>query len=151
MSTRERIAADLKAALKARDKARTSTLRLMQAAFTERDILNRGTGKEAASEEEVLAILSKMVKSREESVRAFTEGGRPELAEIENAEIEIIREYLPAAMSEAEAEEAVRAAIAKTGAASPRDMGAVMAALKAEHGGRMDFGRASGLVKQLLS
>lgn len=151
MSTRERIAADLKTALKARDKARTSTLRLMQAAFTERDILNRGTGKEAASEDEVLAILSKMVKSREESVRAFTEGGRPELAEIENAEIEIIREYLPAAMSEAEAEEAVRAAIAKTGAASPRDMGAVMAALKAEHGGRMDFGRASGLVKKLLS
>lgn len=151
MSTRERIAEDLKTALKARDSNRVGTLRLVQAAFTERDILNRGAGKEPTSEDEALAILIKMVKQREESARAFTDGGRPELAEKEKGEIAVIQDYLPAAMSEAEAEAAIRAAIAEAGASSPKDMGAVMAVLKASHGGRMDFGKASGTVKRLLS
>lgn len=151
MSTRERIAEDLKTALKARDSNRVGTLRLVQAAFTERDILNRGAGKGPTSEDEALAILTKMVKQREESARAFFDGGRPELAEKEKGEIAVIHDYLPAAMSEAEAEEAIRAAIAEAGASSPKDMGAVMAVLKAKHGGRMDFGKASGTVKRLLT
>jgi uncharacterized protein len=151
MSTRQRIAEDLKTALRARDSNRVGTLRLVQAAFTERDILNRGAGKEPTSEDEALAILTKMVKQREESARAFTDGGRPELAEKEKGEIAVIQDYLPAAMSEAEAEAAIRAAIAEAGASSPKDMGAVMAVLKASHGGRMDFGKASGTVKRLLS
>ncbi len=151
MSTRDKIAEDVKTAMKARDAKRVSTLRLMQAAFNERDILNRGTGKAAAGEDEAMAILAKMVKSREESAKAFTDGGRPELAEAERGEIAIIREYLPEPMVGAETEEAIRGAIAEAGATSPRDMGAVMALLKTRFGGRMDFGQASGTIKRLLS
>jgi uncharacterized protein YqeY len=140
----------LKAAMKSRDVARTSTLRMMLAAFKNRDVEVRGGGGEAASEEELLASLAKMLKQREESAKAFDDGQRPELAAKERAEIEVIRDFMPKQMDEAEMQAAVAAAIAEAGATSVRDMGKVMATLKARHAGAMDFGNASALVKSKL-
>ncbi len=148
---RDRLAGDVKAAMKAGDKARLSTLRLVQAAVKDRDIANRGIGKEAASDDEIVQLLAKMVKQREESAKAFDDGGRPELAAKERAEIEVIREFLPRQMDEAQAQAAIRATIAETGAAGVKDMGKVMAALREKYVGQMDFGRASAQVKALLS
>lgn len=147
---RERLAEEVKAAMKGGDKARLSTLRLMQSAVKDRDIANRGTGKEAASDDEVLQLFAKMVKQREESAKAFEDGGRPELAAGERAEIAIIRDFLPRQMDEAETAAAVRAVIAETGAAGVKDMGKVMAALREKYAGQMDFSKASGVVKGLL-
>jgi uncharacterized protein YqeY len=147
---RTRIADALKTALKAGDKQRATTLRMVNAAIQDRDIANRGTGKGPAGDEEVLQILSKMVKQRQESAKAFEDGKRPELAAQENAEIAIIADFLPSQMDESEAKAAIGEAIRDTGAAGPRDMGKVMAELKAKHAGRMDFGKASGWVKELL-
>ncbi|MGB3830781.1 MAG: GatB/YqeY domain-containing protein [Mesorhizobium sp.] len=148
---RDRIAENVKTAMKAGDKARLSTLRLIQSAVKDRDIANRGTGKEAASDDDIVQLLAKMVKQREESAKAFDDGGRPELAAKEREEIGVIREFLPRQMDAAEAEAAIRAAIAETGAAGVRDMGKVMAALRDKYAGQMDFGRASAQVKALLS
>ena len=147
---RDRLAGDVKAAMKAGDKARLSTLRLVQAAVKDRDIANRGIGKEAASDDEIVQLLAKMVKQREESAKAFDDGGRPELAAKEREEIAVIRDFMPKQMDEAEMEAAIRAAIAETGAASVKDMGKVIARLRSQFAGRMDFGRASGMVKSLL-
>jgi uncharacterized protein YqeY len=147
---REQIAEALKTALKAQDKPRVSTLRMANAAIQDRDIANRGAGKGPATAEEVLQLLTKMVKQREESATAFEAGGRPELAEKERQEIAIIREFLPQQMSEDQITEAVRAAIAEVGAANIRDMGRVMAALREKFTGSMDFGKASGIIKGLL-
>lgn len=147
---RDRLTDEVKAAMKAGDKARLSTLRLVQSAIKDRDIANRGTGKDAASDDEILQLLAKMVKQREESAKAFEDGGRPELAAKEREEIAIIRDFMPKQMGEAETEAAIRAAIAETGAAGIRDMGKVMAALREKYAGQMDFGRASGQVKGLL-
>ncbi len=147
---REKIVEQVKAAMKAGDKERLSTLRLIQAAFKDRDIANRGAGKEAASDDELLQLLAKMVKQREESAKAFDDGGRPELAAKEREEIAIIRDFMPKQMDEAETEAAIRAAVAETGAASVKDMGKVIARLREQYAGRMDFGKASGLVKGLL-
>ena len=141
----------LKQAMKARDAARTGTLRMISAAFKDRDIEARGRGKDAAGDEELVATLSKMIRQREESARMYDEGGRPELAEKERAEIEIIRGFMPRQMDEGETREAAAAAIAETGASGPRDMGRVMALLKERHAGSMDFGTASAVVKGLLS
>ncbi len=147
---REDIAAEVRNAMKAQDKSRLSTLRLIQAAIQDRDIANRGAGREAAGNDEILQILAKMVKQREESAKAFEDGGRPELAAREREEIVVIRAFLPSQMDEQAMEAAVRVAIAETGAAGIRDMGKVMAALRDKHAGRMDFGRASGMVKAAL-
>ena len=147
---REKITEALKTALKSGDKQRASTLRMMNAAIQDRDIANRGTGKGPAGDEEVLQILTKMVKQRQESAKAFEDGNRPELAATENAEIAIINDFLPSQMDEAEARAAIGQAIRDTGAAGVRDMGKVMAALKAKYTGQMDFGKASGWVKELL-
>ena len=147
---RDAIAAALKTAQKARDAARVSTLRMVNAAIQDRDIANRGSGKPAATDIEVLQILAKMVKQREESAKAFRDGGRPELAEKEEGEIAIIKDFMPKEMSADDMAEAIRAAIAETGASSVKDMGKVMAALREKHGGAMDFGKASGLVKSML-
>ncbi len=147
---RDHVMDEVKAAMKGGDKARLSTLRLIQAAVKDRDIANRGVGKEAASDDEILQILSKMVKQREESAKAFEDGGRPELAANERAEIAVIRDFLPKQLSDAETADAVREAIAETGAAGIKDMGKVMAALRERYAGQMDFGRASGVVKGLL-
>jgi uncharacterized protein YqeY len=140
----------LKAAMKSREAAKTSTLRMMLAAFKDRDVEARGAGKPAAAEDELLASLAKMIRQREESAKAFDDGGRPELAAKERAEVEVIRAFMPKQMDDADIEAAVAAAIAEAGAASVRDMGKVMAALKAKHAGAMDFGRASSLVKAKL-
>jgi uncharacterized protein YqeY len=147
---RETINEAVKTAMKAKDRLRVSTLRMVQAAIKDRDIANRGAGKEAASNEEVAQLLAKLVKQREDSAKAYDEGGRPELAAQERAEIDIIRDFMPKQLGEAEIEAAARAAIAATGAASAKDMGKVMAALREKYAGQMDFGKASGLVKKLL-
>ena len=147
---REKITEEVKAAMKAGDRARLSTLRLMQAAIKDRDIANRGVAKDAASDDEILQLLAKMVKQREESAKAFEDGGRPELAGKERDEIAVLRDFLPRQMDDAETEAAVRQAIAETGAAGVKDMGKVMAALREKHAGRMDFSKASATVKGLL-
>jgi len=147
---RQTISDALKTAQKAQDKGRVSTLRLVNAAIQTRDIENRGAGKPAASDDEVLQILAKMVKQREESIKAYEDGKRPELAELERAEIAIIREYMPKQMDAAETEAAIRAVIAETGAAGIKDMGKVIAVLRGRYAGQMDFGKASGMVKALL-
>lgn len=147
---REKVTEEVKAAMKAGDKPRLTTLRLIQSAIKDRDIANRGNAKDAASDDEILQILAKMVKQREESAKAFDDGGRPELAANERAEIAIIRDFLPKQMDAAETEAAIRAVIAETGGAGVKDMGKVMAALREKFAGQMDFGKASGVVKGLL-
>ncbi len=146
---RDRFSAELKEAIKAKDAQRVSTLRLIIAAIKDRDIAARTEDSfDGVSDAEILGILAKMVKQRQESARAYEDGARPELAAQERKEIEIIREFLPRQMSEAEFEKAVATAIADTGASSIRDMGKVMATLKERHTGKMDFSRAGAVIKQ---
>ncbi|HZY67355.1 MAG TPA: GatB/YqeY domain-containing protein [Devosia sp.] len=147
---REAISEGYKAALKARDQRRTGTLRSINAAIKDKDIANRGEGKGPLTNEEILALLQKMVKQREESFTIYANAGRSDLATVEKEEIDILNEFLPQALSDAEVEDAIRAAIAKTGAAGGKDMGRVIAALKADYPGRIDFGKASGKVKAAL-
>lgn len=155
MNLRERIAAALKDAMKSRDAERLSTLRLINAAIKDKEIALRGEGGEGGEaslgDAEVMAILARMVKQRQESARAYEEGGRLELAEKERGEIRVIEEFLPRQLDAAEVRDAIDAAIAETGASSIRDMGKVMAALKAKHSGQMDFGAAGALVKDRLA
>ena len=134
------INAALKAATKVQDKRRMSTLRLISAAIKDRDIAARGLGKAEASDAELLELLAKMIKQREESEKIYTQAGRAELAQQESEEIAIIREFLPRQLSEA----------AEAGASSVKDMGKVMAALKARYAGQMDFAKASAMVKATL-
>jgi uncharacterized protein YqeY len=148
---RETITAALKHATKAQDKRRMSTLRLVSAAIKDRDIAARTAGKTEATDAELLELFAKMIKQREESQKIYADAGRAELAKQESEEIAIIREFLPQQLSDKEMEKAVAAAIAETGAASVKDMGKVIAALKASHAGQMDFARASALVKAKLS
>lgn len=149
---REELNAAVKAAMKAGDKARLSTLRMMASAIKDKDIAGRtdgpGTG---VSDGEIAELLAKMVKSREESARLYDEGGRPELAAKERDEVAVIREFMPRQMSEDEAKTAIAALVAEIGAAGPKDMGRVMAALKERFSGKMDFAKASGLVKAALA
>ena len=139
----------LKEAMKAKDTMRLGTLRLINAAIKDREIANREAGGEV-SEADILAILGKMVKQRQESAKAYEEGGRLELAEREQAEIKVINDYLPAQLSEAETEAAVDAAIADVGASSIRDMGKVMGVLKGKYTGQIDFGAVGPMVKARL-
>lgn len=147
---REKIAADLKTAMKAGERAKVDALRLINAALKDKDIEARGAGKTLSGGDE-LALLQKMIKSRQESLEIYEKAGREDLAGKERGEIEVISAYLPQQLSEAETAEAVKAAIAETGAASIKDMGKVVAALKAKYTGRMDFGKASAAVKAALS
>jgi uncharacterized protein YqeY len=140
----------VKAAMKAQDKPRLGTLRLMNAAIQNATIEAERAGKSLA-EDELLSVLQKMIKQRQESVEIYEKGGRKELADQERGEIEVIKGFLPQQMSEAEAKAAIAAVIKDTDAAGMKDMGKVMAALKERHAGKMDFGKASGLVKGLLS
>jgi uncharacterized protein len=148
---RDKINNDMKAALKAQDKPRLSTLRLVNAAIKNADIEAETSKKAALGDEDILSLLQKMIKQRQESVDIYEKGGRKELADQERGEIEIIKAFLPAQMAEDEAKAAIADVIKQTGAQGMKDMGKVMAALKAAHAGRMDFGKASGLVKGLLS
>lgn len=147
---RERLSEALRTAMRAGDKRRVSTVRLIMAALKDKDIEARGLGKGEASADEILGLLQKMIKQRQESADIYDKAGRTELAAQEREEIAIIQGYLPAQMDEAQTHAAVEAAIAETGAASLRDMGKVIGALRAKYAGRMDFARASGLVKGLL-
>jgi uncharacterized protein YqeY len=148
---RARFTTEMKEAMKAGDKGRLATVRMIQAALKDKDIEARGLGKEPASDEEILSLLQKMTKQRTESAAVYEQGGRPELAANERAEIAIIESFLPKQMDQAETQAAIDAAIAETGAAGPKDMGKVIAALKGQFAGRMDFGKASGLVKAALA
>jgi uncharacterized protein YqeY len=151
MDLKARISDALKTAMKEKAADRLSTLRLINAAIKDREIALRGEGAEGGlGEAEVLAILGKMVKQRQESARAYEEGGRVELAEKERAEIAVIEDYLPRQLDEREIAGAIDAAIAETGASSIRDMGRVMGALKARYTGQMDFGAVGPLVKARL-
>jgi uncharacterized protein YqeY len=147
---REAISEGYKVAMKARDQRRTSTLRAINAAIKDRDIANRGDGKGPLTSEEILVLLQKMVKQREESFAIYAEAGRNDLATVEKEEIDILNEFLPKGLTEAEIDDAIKAAIAKTGAAGGKDMGKVIASLKADYPGRIDFGKASGKVKAAL-
>lgn len=147
---RARLTDDMKAAMKSGDKERLGTIRLVQAAIKDLDIAMRGQGKET-TDADLLGLLAKMVKQREESAKVYIEGGRPELAQKEKAEIVVIQDYLPKQLSDGEAEAAIKAVIADTGASGIKDMGKVMAELRARHAGQMDFGKASGMIKALLT
>ena len=147
---REAVATRMKEAMKAGDKARVGALRLIMAALKEREIEARGAGKIVSRADE-LALLTKMVKFRQESAAIYAEAGRAELAAQENGEIEVIGEFLPRQMDEAAVTAAAKAAIASTGAASVKDMGKVVNALKAAHPGEMDFAKASAIVRGLLA
>ncbi|MFD2183634.1 GatB/YqeY domain-containing protein [Rhodoplanes azumiensis] len=148
---RDDINAALKEAMKAHDASRVSTLRLVNAALKNADIEARGQGKPALGDADVVAVLQKMVKQRQESVELYEKGGRAELAAQERAEIEVIASYLPKQLSPEEAEAAVKAVIAEIGAHGMKDMGKVIAVLRERHGGQLDMGKASGLVKGLLT
>ena len=151
MDMRSRVNDALKTAMKNKDAARLTTLRLINAAIKDQDIALRGKGEDAlVSDADVLAILGKMVKQRQESARAYEEGGRLELAEKELEEITVIEDFLPRQLSDDESEAAVAAAIAEVGAESIRDMGKVMGALKAKFTGQMDFGKVGPMVKAKL-
>lgn len=148
---RETISEALKTALKARDQRRTATLRAISAAIKDKDIAIRQDNRGPATNEEVLAIIQKMVKQREESFAIYAQAGRTDLATVEKEEIDILNEFLPKGLTDEEVESAIRAAIATTGAEGPKDMGKVIAQLKADYPGRIDFGKASGKVKAALS
>ena len=148
---RDRLKEMLAAAMKAGDKRRVATVRLILAAIKDRDIAERTAGgSEGVSDDEILAILQKMVKQRRESTVLYQEGGRLELAAQEEEEIAIIEEFLPQQISAEEMQAAVAAVVEETGATSLKDMGGVMALLKERYAGRMDFAQAAGQVKSLL-
>ena len=148
---RNQLNEELKKAMKAQDKRRVSTLRLINTAIKDRDIAARGTGKENVGDDEILLILTKMVKQREESAKTYEEAGRLDLSEQEREEIAIIQDFLPKQLSQAEVEAAVADIVGELGASGLKDMGRTMAALKEKYPGKMDFGLASKLVKDMLS
>jgi uncharacterized protein YqeY len=150
MSLREEITAAVKTAMLARDAERTSTLRMIQAKLKDTDIAARPKGVTAVPDYEIFAMLRSMIKSRRDAVALYRQGGRDELAAKEEAEISVIEEFLPQTMSGAALDEAIKAAIADTGATSAKDMGKVIGALKAKHGSALDMGATSGAVKAAL-
>ena len=148
---REKINDAMKDAMKSQEKLKLSTLRLVNAAIKNADIEARTGGKGPLADDDLLGLLQKMIKQRQELVELYDKGGRKELADQERGEIEIIRGFLPQQMSDAEAKSAIAEVIKETGAQGMKDMGKVMAALKQGYAGKMDFGKASGLVKSLLT
>ncbi|MBM2321357.1 MULTISPECIES: GatB/YqeY domain-containing protein [Marivita] len=152
MDLRTRLNTSIKQAMRDKDSARLSTLRLINAAIKDRDIAARGEGNDdGVGDDEVLGILGKMVKQRKDTAKTYEEGGRLDLAERELSEIGVIEEFLPRKLSDDEVAAAVDAAVAETGASSIRDMGRVMGALKGKYTGQMDFGAVGGMVKDRLS
>lgn len=147
---RDQFANALKDALKAKDACRVSTLRLILATLKDRDIANRGVGKGPVENDEILQILAKMIKQREESAKIFAENARPELAAQEREEIKVIQGFLPEQIADDKVPELIAAVIADNGAQGLRDMGKVMAALKERYPGQMDFAKACGVVKDQL-
>jgi uncharacterized protein YqeY len=152
MSLRAQLTDAMKEAMKAKDTKRLATVRLILAALKDRDIAARSeTNKDLVSDDDILTLLAKMIKQREESATAFDAGNRPELAANERGEIEVIRTFMPAQMDDAAIKDAVAKVIAESGAASIKDMGKVMAVLKERYAGQMDFSKASAATKDALS
>jgi uncharacterized protein YqeY len=152
MSLRAQLTDAMKEAMKAKDAKRLATVRLMLAALKDKDIAARTeTNKDLVSDDDILTLLAKMIKQREESAAAFDAGNRPEMAAGEREEIAIIRTFMPAQMDDAEMKAVVAAVIAESGAASIKDMGKVMAVLKERYAGQMDFSKASAATKDALS
>ncbi len=147
---RDTLANSLKESLKAKDVRRTSTVRLIQTAIKDRDIANRGTGKDPVTDDEIMQILMKMIKQRDESAKIYADNDRPELAAQEREEIVIIKTFMPEQLSEDKVRELCAAVISETGAQGLRDMGKCISTLKERYSGQMDFGKASGVVKDLL-
>ncbi|MCC8964578.1 GatB/YqeY domain-containing protein [Bradyrhizobium sp. Pear76] len=148
---RDDINTAVKEAMKAKDERKLSTLRMVNSTIKNADIDARGQGKPPLSDADLLGLLQKMIKQRQESVELYDKGGRAELADQERAEIAVITAYLPKQMSDDDVKAAIAAIIAETNAAGIKDMGKVIGALKAKYAGQMDFGKASGLVKAALS
>ena len=147
---RNRLMDDLKTAMKAGEKAKVGTIRLIQSALKDKDIEARGLGKGQLTDDDIMALMQKMVKQRQESLSIYAQANRPELAAIEQGEIDIINVYLPKQMDEAEMKAAIAAVVAETGANSMKDMGKVVGALRAKFAGQMDFAKASPMVKIAL-
>jgi uncharacterized protein YqeY len=147
---REKLTESMKEAMKAKDSRRLSTVRLIQSAVKDRDIANRGTGKEAATEDEILQILQKMVKQREESAKIYEDAGRAELATQEREEIDVLKTFMPEQLSDEKVDEIVAGVVAEIGASGMKDMGKVMATLRERYAGQMDFAKASGVIKAKL-
>lgn len=147
MTLKQRLTDDMKTAMKAGDKATLGVIRLVNAAIKQREVDERIELDDA----QVVAVLDKMVKQRRDSVEQYAKAGREDLADVERAEIVVIERYLPAKLGEAEIEAAIDAAIARTGASGPADMGKLMGALKGELAGKADMGQVSALVKRRLS
>ncbi|MFN7126132.1 glutamyl-tRNA amidotransferase [Rhizobium sp. TH135] len=147
---RDTLANSLKDSLKAKDVRRTSTVRLIQTAIKDRDIANRGTGKDPVTDDEIMQILMKMIKQRDESAKIYSDNDRPELAAQEREEIVIIKSFMPEQLPEEKVRELCAAVISETGAQGLRDMGKCISTLKERYSGQMDFGKASGVVKDLL-
>jgi len=151
MSLRAQLNDAMKEAMKAKDAKRLATVRLILAALKDRDIAARSeTNKDLVGDDDILTLLAKMIKQREESASVYRQGGRPELAENEEAEIAVIRDFMPAQMDEAAMKDAVAKVIAEVGATSVKDMGKVMAVLKERFAGQMDFSKASAATKAAL-
>ena len=151
MTLRDDINNAVKDAMRAKDERKLSTLRMVNSTIKNADIEARGQSKPPLSDGDLLSVLQKMIKQRQESVELYEKGGRAELAEQERAEIAIISAYLPQQMSEDDVKTAIASEITASGAAGIKDMGKVIAALKAKYAGQMDFGKASGLVKAALT
>ena len=148
---REDLQNALKEAMKEKNMAVVGAVRLIIAGLKEKDVEARGKGKEKAEDSELLSMMQTMIKQRNESVKIYIEGNRPELAEKEKSEIAVIERFLPKQLSDDEVSEIVKSTISKIGAQSIKDMGKVMAALKADYAGQMDFAKASGVIKSLLA
>ncbi len=149
---RESISDSTKDAMRSKDSLRVSTLRLVSAAIKDRDIAARSEDRcDGIDEPEILSLLAKMVKQREESAKTYEENGRPELAERERSEIEIVREFMPKALSEDEMKVAIAVIVEDTGATCLKDMGKIMGRLKGEYAGRLDMGKAGAIVKDHLT
>ena len=147
---RDKLMDNLKVAMKAGDKPRVSTVRMIQSTLKDKDIEARGLGK-AVTEDDVLAVLQKMVKSRQESLAIYEQAGREDLAATERSEIAIISEFLPQQMSDEEMGAVIKSVINELNASGMKDMGKVVAALRAKYAGQMDFGKASGVIKASLA
>ena len=148
---REDLQKALKESMLAHDAETTGAVRLIIAGMKEKDVDARGNGAKEATEAELLSMMQTMIKQRNDSIKMYMDGNRPELAAKERKEIEIIERFLPKQMSDAEIEAAVRALISETGASSMKDMGKIMGALKSQYAGQLDMGKANGIIKSLLA
>ena len=148
---REDLQKALKESMLAHDAETTGAVRLIIAGMKEKDVDARGKGAKEATEAELLSMMQTMIKQRNDSIKMYMDGNRPELEAKERKEIEIIERFLPKQMSDAEIEAAVRALISETGASSMKDMGKIMGALKSQYAGQLDMGKANGIIKSLLA